>query len=233
LLRICYVKQEDVKHKLQVLCGDKHIEYNLKADGSIEDFSLQFGSGDYTARILQNKSGSDYIEIESKSFSVSLSNESIVYLNAIQNVRWDYEMQPIQDVRKIIAPALEQASDDKLLFECVSALYNFVCIQIDYDNDKTGDLGYDYLPDIEQTYAVGKGICYDYASLLAAMLRSIGIPAKLVKGYANYNPGVYHAWNEVYLDGEWHVIDTTLDAAAGVYEPMFKNAADYTKVSEY
>jgi transglutaminase/protease-like cytokinesis protein 3 len=65
------------------------------------------------------------------------------------------------------------------------------------------------------------------------MLRSTGIPAKLVKGYANYNPGVYHAWNEVYLDGQWHVIDTTLDASTGIYDEIFKDASDYTKVSEY
>ncbi len=233
LLRICYVKQADVKHKLQVLCGDKHIEYNLKADGSIEDFSLQFGSGDYTARILQNQSGSNYIEAESKEFSVTLSSDTACYLNSVQNVTWDYDMQPILDVRKIVAPALEHAKDDDLQSECTRDIYNYICTHIEYDNGKTENVGYDYLPDIEQTYSTGKGICYDYASLLAAMLRSIGIPAKLVKGYANYNPGVYHAWNEVWLSGEWKVIDTTLDASTGAYDQMLKNASDYTKVSEY
>lgn len=233
LLRICYVKQADVKHKLQVLCGNQHIEYNLKADGSIEDFSLQFGSGDYTARILQNESGSNYFEVEAKTFDVSLSGETIPFLNSVQNVRWAADMAPIKDVRKIIAPALAHASDDSLPSECTRHLYNYICTHITYDNEKTQNVDYNYVPDIEETYATGKGICYDYASLLASMLRSIGIPAKLVKGYANANPTVYHAWNEVYLNGSWHVIDTTLDASAGMTDTMFKSASDYTKVSEY
>ena len=233
LLRICYVKQADVKHKLQVLKGDQHVDYNLKADGSVEDFSLQFGSGDYTARILQNESGSNYFEVDTKSFSVSLSSDTIPFLNAVQNVRWNAAMTPIKEVRRIIAPALARASDDDLPRECTRDLYDYICMHIKYDNDKTQNVDYDYVPDIEETYATEKGICYDYASLFASMLRSIGIPAKLVKGYANANPTVYHAWNEVYLDGSWHVIDTTLDASAGMTDMMFKNASDYTKVSEY
>ena len=233
LLRICYTKQADVKHKLQVLCGDRHIEYNLKADGRIEDFSLQFGSGDYTVRILQNESGSIYVENETKVFIVSLSSETVPYLNSVQNVRWDYNAQPIKDMRKIIAPALEKAADDELLTECTRSLYSYICTHIKYDNDKAQNIGYDYLPDIEQTYTDEKGICYDYASLFGAMLRSIGIPTKLVKGYAKETPDVYHAWNEVYLDGEWKLIDTTLNASSGAQDQMFKSASDYTKVSEY
>jgi len=93
---------------------------------------------------------------------------------------------------------------------------------------------YDYLPDIEKTYLEETGICYDYAALFAAMLRSIGIPTKLVKGYSKENPEVYHAWNEVLINGTWIVVDTTLDAS----EPkdktqMSKTSSDYLKVYEY
>ena len=46
------------------------------------------------------------------------------------------------------------------------------------------------------------------------MLRSQGIPTKLVKGYSDNVDG-YHAWNEVYINEEWITIDTTLDAVLG------------------
>lgn len=233
LLRICYVKEEDKKIKLQVLKNGETVAYNLKADGSIEDFSLQFGSGEYTARIMQNLKDDQYVAVETKTFTVSLSDEASVYLNSIQNVNWDYGMQPIKDVKNIIAPSLENASDSELPTFSTDNLYKYICENITYDHDKVYDLDYDYTPDIEQTYADGEGICYDYSSLLAAMLRSINIPTKLVKGYASYNPTVYHAWNEVYLNGQWYVIDSTKDASTGVYKPMFKDDADYTKVSEY
>jgi transglutaminase-like putative cysteine protease len=69
------------------------------------------------------------------------------------------------------------------------------------------------------------------------MLRSAGIPAKLVKGYAVDVKG-YHAWNEVYLEsmGGWVAIDTTYDSqmkASGIKVDMVKNGEGYTKVREY
>jgi hypothetical protein len=234
LLRISYQKEKDVKIKLQVVKSqDERVVYNLKADGSIEDFSLQFGSGEYTVNIMQNLNDNQYLAVETKTFNVSISDEASVFLNSIQNVHWNFDMQPIIDVKNIIAPALENAGDSELLQACTDDLYKYICENITYDHDKIYDLEYDYTPDIEKTYAEGKGICYDYSSLLAAMLRSVGIPTKLVKGYASYNPTVYHAWNEVYLNGQWFVIDSTKDASTGVYKPMFKEASDYTKVSEY
>ena len=40
-------------------------------------------------------------------------------------------------------------------------------------------------------------------SLSTAMLRSMGIPTKLVTGYVGEDE-LYHAWIMVYIDGEWH-----------------------------
>ena len=79
-----------------------------------------------------------------------------------------------------------------------------------------------YIPDIDNTMKTKKGICFDYASLMAAMLRSQNIPTKLVVGYSG---DAYHAWISVYLhesgwidniiefDGKnWSLIDPTLAA---------------------
>ena len=57
-----------------------------------------------------------------------------------------------------------------------------------------------YLPDLDQVLEKKMGICFDYASLTAALLRVQGIAVKLVIGYAD---NTYHAWNEVYLSGQW------------------------------
>ncbi|MNE59256.1 Transglutaminase-like superfamily protein [compost metagenome] len=69
----------------------------------------------------------------------------------------------------------------------------------------------DYIPNNDSTLLSNKGICYDYASLFATMLRSEGIPTKLVMGNTSY-VSTYHAWNEVLLNGKWVTIDTTVDA---------------------
>ena len=56
----------------------------------------------------------------------------------------------------------------------------------------------------EDLLAQKKGICFDYAALMTAMLRSQDIPTKLVVGYTG---NLYHAWINVYLEGQgWVVI---------------------------
>ncbi len=236
LLRVRYTDETNSKLKLQVLSGGSEITYNLKGDGSIEDFPLQLGSGEYTARIMRNVGGNEYSISESKTFAVALKDETCVYLNSVQNIKWNYGMAPIKGVKRIVAGSLENCRGGDLRYRCCEDIYRYIIANIKYDPDKVYDVMYDYLPDIEQTYADKKGICYDYASLFAAMLRSINIPAKLVKGYTAYNPGEYHAWNEVYLHGEWMTIDVTRDAsllASGEPFEMIKDCKDYTKVYEY
>ena len=63
-----------------------------------------------------------------------------------------------------------------------------------------------YIPDTAATLNSNKGICYDLASLFAAMCRSQNIPCTLTKGYAGSS---YHAWNKVNVSGNWYQIDMT------------------------
>lgn len=231
LLRVQYASED--KLKLQVSCGSDAVVYNLLGDGSVQSFSLQFGSGDYTVRILRNTHETRYAVLEAESFSVTLEDENAVFLHAIQNVCWHYDQTPIIDVPRIIAPALIEADDAQLDSACAKLIYQYIVQSISYDGIKAGLIDHDYLPDIEQVYTQRKGICYDYAALLAAMLRSIGIPAKLAKGYMRNRAGDYHAWVEAYIDGEWITIDATADALLGDGTVMQKNAADYLTVCVY
>jgi hypothetical protein len=241
LLRICYKGEAGAKLKLMITPprepsdGSGYIAYNLKGDGSIEDFPLQFGSGEYTANIMEQTEGDYYVAVETETFTANIEDENAVFLNSVQNINWNYDMAPIHDVRYIVADSLRNSKDDVLYSSCLD-IYGYIVNNITYDNNKIYDLEYDYVPDVEQIYSGGTGICYDYASLFAAMLRSVSIPAKLVKGYAGYNPDTYHAWNEVFINGEWITVDPTRDAtllASGVRPEIEKNSADYTKINEY
>ncbi|EBA12193.1 transglutaminase-like domain-containing protein [Roseobacter sp. CCS2] len=54
------------------------------------------------------------------------------------------------------------------------------------------------------------GVCRDYAHVLIAMARSVGIPARMASVYApDVTPQDFHAVAQVYLDGAWHLIDPT------------------------
>lgn len=228
LLRVNYTNNSGKRIKLSVAKGGTTYYYNLQAKGITEPFSLQMGSGQYILSILQNISGSSYQTVESRTIDVNINSPLKVYLNSIQNVNFNSSMAAIIKARALTRGMTSSTNK-------INAIYNFVISNIHYDKNKLSRVSTDYLPSIDSTYESRSGICYDYASLFAAMLRGVGVPAKLVKGYTPNAQG-YHAWNEVYYNGRWAVIDTTYDAemrALNYRTSMIKNSSKYSKSKEY
>ena len=79
----------------------------------------------------------------------------------------------------------------------ISAIFEYVTTSIRYDYNKAKTVKSGYLPNVDEILTIRKGICFDYAAVMASMCRAQGIPTKLITGYVAPN-GVYHAWNEVY-----------------------------------
>jgi transglutaminase-like putative cysteine protease len=87
------------------------------------------------------------------------------------------------------------------------------------------------------------GFCVHFASAMAVMLRSVGVPARLAVGYLPGEPGskngeyilrdkMYHAWTQVYFpDYGWVDIEATPNnspgaaAAASADQPLVSNSA--------
>jgi transglutaminase/protease-like cytokinesis protein 3 len=66
-----------------------------------------------------------------------------------------------------------------------------------YDSKLAATVKSGYLPDLDQVLDKKTGICFDYAALMTGMLRSQGVPCKLVVGYAGT---AYHAWISVWSE---------------------------------
>ena len=62
----------------------------------------------------------------------------------------------------------------------VTAIYNYVINNLTYDTAKAQSVQSGYLPNVDVVLAQHTGICFDYAALMTAMLRSQNIPTKLV-----------------------------------------------------
>ena len=230
IIALAYDAQTDSKLKVMVEKGDKKVTYNLKNDGTSEKFPLQFGDGEYKVSILENVVDNQYKYVSTENIKLDLPDEKQMYLASVQNINWNANMAAIIKAKEL-TKGLKSDSQK------IKAIYDYLVSNVKYDYDKLTKLPNDYLPNIDNTIASGKGICYDYASTYAAMLRSLGIPAKLVKGYSTYVNG-YHAWNEVYSSetGRWIVTDTTYDAQMKLAKSKYsmeKNADKYTKVFEY
>ena len=108
------------------------------------------------------------------------------------------------------AGAADKTAADLTDMDKVTAIYNYIAGHYTYDtklaNDITSGKVSKYIPDTAATLNSNKGICYDLASLFAAMCRSQDIPCTLTKGYAGSS---YHAWNKVNVSGNWYQIDMT------------------------
>jgi len=102
-------------------------------------------------------------------------------------------------------------------------LYDWICANITYDAGKLALLDED--PFLLESGAVPafaerSGICFDIASLYAAMCRAVNVPVRLVTGDALGDGGwVSHAWNEVYdaEKGRWLPVDATFGLSGGDY----------------
>lgn len=61
-----------------------------------------------------------------------------------------------------------------------------------------------------QALLARRGVCRDFAHLVAALLRSLDVPARVVAVYApGLDPMDFHAVAEAYVQGQWYVVDAT------------------------
>lgn len=198
-------------------------------DTDVNQFPLQLGNGTYTVRLMQNTTGNSYKELTKTSVTLNLANSNVVYLNSIQDIEWNEDTLAVQKAYELTK---NLTSDDAK----VKAIYNYITKNYKYDYSKAKTVTSGYFPNVDSTFASKNGICYDYSALFAAMTRSVGIPTKLVKGYSTNTGDVYHAWNEVYINGTWKTVDTTVDASyvqANKTVSMYKLAKEYSVSKVY
>ncbi len=220
-------QKEPSKLKVRISKDDTYYTYDVT---TYNHYPLQMGVGTYIVMVLEQVSGTTYKLIEQQNIDYKGNQPEAVYLQSVQNIQWD----ETKNFAEKAAELTEKATSDA---EKVSAIYQYIINNITYDTIKASQLQPGYLPSNEQTFEQGTGICYDYSSLFAAMLRSIDIPAKLVMGHKD-DIEVYHAWNEVFLSetGQWVTIDTTYDAALNQHNKqtsMIKDRGSYTTEKQY
>lgn len=110
-------------------------------------------------------------------------------------------------------------------YDKVTAIHDWICSYLYYDVDS---LNSEEIPPYlaDEVLKSRRAVCRGYATLMATLCRSIGIPCNIVTGYALgvgedtawtdetiVTDTQNHAWNEVYVDGRWIIVDTTWDCS--------------------
>ena len=194
------------------------------------------GDGDYTVVGYQQIQGDQYAALYSETLTVELENEFLPFLYPNQYVNFS----PDSEASKL---ALSMVSENTSDIDALKQIYNYVVNNLSYDYDKAETVETGYLPDVDETLSTKTGICFDYAALTTAMLRSCDIPCKLQIGYTG---DIKHAWIDVYIRSKvwvtnavsfngdsWSLMDPTFDSSADsddseAIQDYIGNADNYT-----
>lgn len=228
-LMISYTGQNP-KVKLQITGADDiTYTYNLHGDG-YETFPLTAGSGTYQIGIFENIEGTSYATLFTQSIDAQLENEFDPYLYANQYVNFSANSKAVAEAKKISS----SAGDD---LEVIQNVYNYMISNFTYDYDKAATVQSGYLPDVDEVFEQKTGICFDYAAVMATMLRCERIPTRLEVGYAG---DIYHAWISTYIhdkgwvngiiefDGkDWKLMDPTFASTSSDPKDFVTEADDY------
>ena len=192
-IMVLYTEDTYKKLKVQIKGPTTTYTYNLYPAEWVV-YPLTDGNGSYQFKVYQNVSGSQYSLVMALSEDVSLSDEFAPFLRPNQYVNYAASS-------KAVEKGLELTQGLETTLEKVEAIYNFVVTELKYDDHKAATVKSGYLPVLDTVLEEKKGICFDYASLMTGMLRSQGIPCKMIFGYAG---SAYHAWISVWTeDSGW------------------------------
>ncbi|MBQ8798717.1 MAG: transglutaminase domain-containing protein [Lachnospiraceae bacterium] len=198
-------------------------------------FPLSEGNGKYKISVFRNVSGNSYATVGSKSIDVELEDELLPFLTANQYVDYTEDTKCVVQAEKTCKGLEGELAK-------VDAIYKWTMKKFSYSTMKAKKVESGYVPDLDAVYKSRKAICFDYASTMVAMLRSQGVPTKLVIGYSG---SVYHAWISVYIeesgwvtgivyfDGEnWSLMDPTFADTAKSEEEFKEYIGDATNYTQ-
>lgn len=218
------------KVKLQIT-GSDQVTYTYDLHGGYEVFPLTAGNGNYTVTVFENISDTNYATAMSEELSVTITNEFGPYLYPNQYVNFNEDSLAVAE-----ASSLASSANSDL--DVVAAVYNYIISNFTYDYDKAATVASGYLPDVDEVFTTRTGICFDYASVMATMLRSQGIPTRLEVGYME---DVYHAWISTYIEeigwingiiefdgNQWEMLDPTFASTSKSPQKFIADNPKYT-----
>ena len=191
--------------KLQVTTHSQMLTYDLNQQGIVEVFPFQLGSGEYEISLFENIAGRKYAHAGTVRVAVKLRREDAAFLYPNQYINYSPD--------SLVTAEAEDLCEGLTEHETYEAVCEYMISGFAYDYVRALTVKAGALPDIERCMGTRLGICQDLAAVTVAMLRSRGIPARLVIGYAGDR---YHAWTLAEVEGEELFFDPSaaLDAFA-------------------
>lgn len=209
---------ENPKVKLQITnatTASRTYTYNMPDGAEYAVLPLSEGSGTYSVNLYENLAGSSYTLAFSQEIEAQIQDELRPFLYPNYYVNFNAACETVAKGAELCEGAGSE-------LDAVKRIFDYVTETISYDHEKAASVESGYIPDVDEILKKQTGICFDYAAVMASMLRTQRIPTKLVVGYRGEE---YHAWLSIYteesgwieklifFDGQdWTMADPTLAA---------------------
>lgn len=178
--------------------GDEKYSYFFSRDTEVT-FPFNMGDGKYKLIVGNVQEGGVAVVLWTRELDMKLKDPLAPFLHPSQIVDWNEKMD--------LVTAAKSLKSEKSTKDTAAAIVKYIRENYKYNNP--GVLP-GYIPNLISVFNLKSGICYDFAALYCAMSRSLGIPTKLLMGYSEYiGKSQYHAWCQVFVDGEWLTVDPT------------------------
>ena len=207
---------------------DRTYTYTLQPQ-RYEVIPLTEGNGSYKITVNLQVDGNRYSVVMSKTIDVEMEDQFAPYIRPNQYVNYNAST-------KVVKKAATLTKKSKTDIAKVKKIYKYVIGNYKYDTKLAKTVQTGYLPDLDKVYKKKKGICFDYAAVMTAMLRSQGVPTKLVIGYTG---NAYHAWvnvyskkkgwitGAIYFNGKkWKLMDPTFASTSKSSKSIMKYIGD-------
>lgn len=175
-----------------------------------------------TAEVVAEPVDEDFLSSPYQSFSGSATDTKIDGIFEVRTTKFSGpgDMYPVEEPKEYLLPETNIESDDPAVkakaeeitqgckdsWEASQKVAQWVYENISYKITGAG---------AKKTLETGKGDCGPHAYLTVAMLRSLGIPSRIVGGIVYDRVGGnpifgQHYWTEVLITGEWIPFDSTV-----------------------
>lgn len=230
-----------VQELINKLCLDEHIPtaFHVKAQlggnilkcsftytaepeiSSTHIFYEQYQSKNYNPIVSSRPTNFDNFAINNSKYTYEVSTSDQLFYALERGVKpicveGSNALKVYEEMKKVLRTII---SDNMTDAQKVIAIHDYIIMNVVYDEEVL-QLLYQGMPNANQYnsfYLEGvffdkKAVCEGISKAFASMCNIEGIPCVMVEGYPVANPnGAGHAWNKVYVDGKWYIVDTTSD----------------------
>lgn len=190
--------------------------------------SLRHGAGTYAIGVHETSEDNQYGQFwtVAKYNLQNLDTRDLSFLLPSKHVQSQNE--------EIVELAKRIVSGSKSQREAVVRINRWMMDNIEYDWSAYRDGSY-----VKKSYTASEtlesrvAVCQGFANLFAAIARASGIKTRFVSGLGVSNAGSgAHAWNQVYIEGQWLNIDSTWDQNLNNTVYIFMSDANFEKTHQ-